>query len=155
MYEHRGIPSELVMGVCGRRPQRVEGRALAFLRLQPPSTGDFFDAAEPVVQFAVGGFDHDVVDAGFGVGGEAGFQGGFVLAVPGGSERDGIGVGDQGFEGEGFFGGDALEEEADGVGEGEAHGGEDGGCLGFGGFVDAGSDDAVLGDGGHSCRAML
>ena len=98
------------MGAWGRRPQRVEGGALAFLSLLAPGLGDFLDAAEPVVQFAVGGFNHDVVDAGFGVGGEAGFQGVLVLAVPGGSQGDGeVGAGaggarggDRGF---GFFGG--------------------------------------------------
>ena len=100
----------MIDGVWGRRPQRVQGRALAFLPLQPAGLGDAFDAAEPVVEFAVGGFDHDVVDAGFGVGGEAGFQGVLVLAVPGGSQGDGeVGAWaggaeglDQGF---GFFGG--------------------------------------------------
>ena len=82
------------------------------------------------------------IQAGGEVGGLAG--GGEVAAAGGLHGFDGVGVGDEGFEGEGLFGGNALEEKAEGIREGEAHGGEDGGGFGLGGFVDASADDGVF-----------
>ncbi len=81
--------------------------------------------------------------------------GGEVVAAGGFHRLDGVGVGGGRFEWEGLFGGDALEEEAEGIREGEAHGGEDGGGFGLGGFVDAGADDGGLGHGGQSGWATI
>ena len=52
-----------------------------------------------------------------------GFAGGGEIAAAGGLHRgDVFGVGDEGFERERFLGGDALEEEPEGVGQGQAQG---------------------------------
>ena len=75
----------------------------------------------------------------------------FGVAFAGGLHGlDGFGVGDEGVEGEPSFGDGADQQHAEGVGYGEAGGGEDVGGLVLDLGVDACSYDGI---GGHGCNS--